>query len=254
MNNNYVVYQHRRLDNNQIFYVGQGLLSRAYQNQVNRRNTNWIKVVKEAGGFIVDILKEGLSKEESLIIESEYIKKYGTIKHNTGILVNERLSGSRGVKSGYTHSEEKRKEISEKTKKAMQNPETKKRLIESHLKYWENSENHINASISTKGVHAGSKHPMYGKTHSEESKDKMSKAKLGKKRSLEAIEKLKKRIPWNKGLKGAYKQKQETIEKRKNTLKNRPYTPQKKVECPYCKLIGGFTNMKRYHFDNCKNK
>lgn len=26
------------------------------------------------------------------------------------------------------------------------------------------------------------------------------------------------------------------------------------IECPYCKKIGGATNMKRYHFDNCKKK
>jgi len=26
------------------------------------------------------------------------------------------------------------------------------------------------------------------------------------------------------------------------------------VECPYCKKIGGSNLMKRYHFNNCKNK
>ena len=30
--------------------------------------------------------------------------------------------------------------------------------------------------------------------------------------------------------------------------------PQKTVECPYCKKIGGNSNMKRFHFDNCKHK
>ena len=30
--------------------------------------------------------------------------------------------------------------------------------------------------------------------------------------------------------------------------------PQKIVECPYCKKTGGNSNMKRFHFDNCKNK
>jgi hypothetical protein len=29
---------------------------------------------------------------------------------------------------------------------------------------------------------------------------------------------------------------------------------QKIVECPYCKKIGGNSNMKRFHFDKCKNK
>ena len=28
----------------------------------------------------------------------------------------------------------------------------------------------------------------------------------------------------------------------------------KKIECPYCNKIGNVSNMKRYHFDNCKDK
>ena len=30
--------------------------------------------------------------------------------------------------------------------------------------------------------------------------------------------------------------------------------PQKQIMCPYCNKSGGATNMKRYHFDNCKYK
>jgi len=30
--------------------------------------------------------------------------------------------------------------------------------------------------------------------------------------------------------------------------------PLQKVICPYCKLEGAVNNMKRYHFENCKNK
>ena len=35
-----------------------------------------------------------------------------------------------------------------------------------------------------------------------------------------------------------------------------PYTPyvRKKIECPYCLKIGGDSNMRRYHFENCKLK
>jgi len=33
-----------------------------------------------------------------------------------------------------------------------------------------------------------------------------------------------------------------------------PKGPQKKLECPYCKKIGGSGNMIRFHFDNCKMK
>jgi len=30
--------------------------------------------------------------------------------------------------------------------------------------------------------------------------------------------------------------------------------PQKIIECPHCKKTGGNSNMKRFHFDNCRNK
>lgn len=197
----YVVYQHRRKDTGQIFYIGQGTLKRAYESVNNRRNNNWKQIVQEAGGFDVDILVSGLTKDESLKIESDYISKYGTIKHGTGILVNERLNGTRGMPSGYVHSEEKRQEISEKTKKAMQNPEVYSRHMDSHNKYWENAENRFKASKAMKGVMSGNKHPNYGKKLKPETVEKMRMAKLGKKKTPEQVEQMKGRIPWNKGLK-----------------------------------------------------
>lgn len=42
----------------------------------------------------------------------------------------------------------------------------------------------------------------------------------------------------------------EDTEKRKQAMRGK----RKSVICPHCKLIGAGGNMKRYHFDNCKNK
>lgn len=136
----YVVYQHRRKDTNDVFYVGQGVLKRAYEDQRNRRNTNWINTVKKAGGFIVEILETGLTRDESLEREEFYIKKYGTLKHGTGILVNERLSGTRGHESGYRHSEEKRIEIAEKTKQTMIKNKSGEKISAALKNYFSNSE------------------------------------------------------------------------------------------------------------------
>lgn len=146
----YVVYQHRRKDNGQIFYVGQGLLKRAYEDIKNRRNSGWSEVAKEAGGFEVDILVENLTRDESLKIEAEYIKKYGTIKYGTGILVNERLSGTRGSKSGYKHTEEKKKEISEKTKQAMLDGNLGLKVSKALKNYFNNASNKKNLSYNVK--------------------------------------------------------------------------------------------------------
>jgi hypothetical protein len=155
----YVVYQHKRKDTGEVFYIGQGIPKRAYEDVKNRRNENWKKVVEEAGGFDVDILARDLTRDESLLIEAQYIKKYGTIKHGTGTLVNERLSGTRGVESGYKHDENKRREISERTKKAMQDPEIYKRHMDSHIAYWNKPESREKASKIMKGLVVGVDHP-----------------------------------------------------------------------------------------------
>jgi group I intron endonuclease len=39
----------------------------------------------------------------------------------------------------------------------------------------------------------------------------------------------------------------------KNPAYGKTFT-QKKIECPFCGKVGGEGNMKRYHFDNCKEK
>lgn len=72
--NKYCVYLHRRKDNNEIFYAGQGTLKRPYC--ATRKLKAWNKVVKEAGGFIVEIIKDSLSKEEALKLETEVIQEY----------------------------------------------------------------------------------------------------------------------------------------------------------------------------------
>jgi hypothetical protein len=86
----------------------------------------------------------------------------------------------------------------------------------------------------------GQKPWIAGKKHSEESKEKNRLAHLGHTYNRGRIHSDKSRtnmsnahkgqIPYNKGLK------YETI------------------ECPHCKKTGGSNSMKRYHFDNCKNK
>ncbi len=45
----------------------------------------------------------------------------------------------------------------------------------------------------------------------------------------------------------------DTVEKRRLTSsKAKSSQNSTKVMCPHCKKVGGHTNMKRYHFDNCK--
>jgi hypothetical protein len=53
---------------------------------------------------------------------------------------------------------------------------------------------------------------------------------------------------WNKGITG-YKN-----PKLSESLTGKVYKKQDKIPCPHCDVLGIVSNMKRWHFDNCKNK
>ena len=109
------------------------------------------------------------------------------------------------------------------------------------------------------------KNHFFGKKHSEEHKQYLSKINLGennaffgKKHSIESkikmSESAKKRIGVKSNRYGK-KHSEETkiILSEINAGKPRS-VPHEIVECPYCKKLGIKPNMKRWHFDNCKEK
>ena len=67
----FYVYAHKRVDNGQIFYVGEGRLLRHTVSR--KRSPVWNKIVKEAGGFTSEILYSELSKQEAMSKEYELI-------------------------------------------------------------------------------------------------------------------------------------------------------------------------------------
>ena len=77
----------------------------------------------------------------------------------------------------------------------------------------------------------------------------LSVATKGKSKSAEAAAKS---ASARKGLPSPHKGKKwgEYSEERKQSLRK----PKKIITCPYCNLGGGSSNMKRYHFENCKKK
>jgi len=81
-----VVYQHRRKDNNSVFYIGIGKnKNRAYAKTF--RNKYWTNVVNSIG-YEVDILVDGCTWEQACEIEKGMIASYGRVDLNNGILVN----------------------------------------------------------------------------------------------------------------------------------------------------------------------
>lgn len=128
------VYRHRRLDNNQIFYVGIGTrlervkckecksrYSRAYN---THRNQLWHNVA-DSKEYKIEIVADNLTKEEAEELEIFLISLYGRIITRNGVLTNltegghilseedrVRMVESRRNGKGYAPSEETRQKIS----------------------------------------------------------------------------------------------------------------------------------------------
>lgn len=105
-----IVYQHRRKDTNEVFYVGIGTTERR-ASSITVRNRMWHNVVQKAGGFEYDILKCDLSWKEACSEEKRLIAEYGRRDLNTGILVN-MTDGGDGL-TGYKPTRESNQKRSE---------------------------------------------------------------------------------------------------------------------------------------------
>lgn len=95
-----IVYRHRRLDNNQVFYVGIGKTEKRAYNKSNNRSLFWKNIVNKTN-YKVEILYHNLSWEEACELEIFLISLYGRKDLNLGSLVN-LTDGGDGSK-GYKH-------------------------------------------------------------------------------------------------------------------------------------------------------
>lgn len=101
MLNNYYLYRHIRLDNNQVFYIGIGTKNRF--KSVNSRNKYWNNIVKKTN-WISEIILDELPREIAEKKEIEFISIYGRKDLNLGTLCNLTDGGTGGL--GLKHTEE----------------------------------------------------------------------------------------------------------------------------------------------------
>jgi hypothetical protein len=121
-----IVYQHKRLDNNELFYIGIGKTEkRAYSK--NGRNRYWNRIALKVG-YKVEIIFEGLTWKEACNKEKELIKEYGRKDLNTGILVNMTSGGEGTLEILKTLSDEHKKNISLAMIGKFQSKEKKEKL------------------------------------------------------------------------------------------------------------------------------
>lgn len=189
------------------------------------------------------------SKEKLSKARKEYYKTHDAwnkgykYPEEFGKKVSESLKGNPRLRTqlGKKHSDETREKISEGVKEYFKthdvwnkgshlSEEEKKHQSELRKgKTWEElygvektSEMREHLSEATSGENNG----MFGKKHSDESKEKIRRKAIGRKRN------------------------EESIIHQKETVKNKPF-----VTCPYCGLCAKQSpNMTRYHFANCKYK
>jgi hypothetical protein len=141
-----IVYRHRRLDKNEVFYVGIGKKeSRAFD--MVHRNHIW-KGIKSRSEVGVEIVASDLSWELACELEQLMISEYGRIDLHTGSLANltDGGEGSLGVKqsqesiakrvaknTGRKNTEETKRKMSEARKGIVFSAEHIENLRKSHL-------------------------------------------------------------------------------------------------------------------------
>ena len=240
-----IVYQHRRLDTNEIFYIGIGKTEKRAYSKANRNNY-WNHIVEKCG-YIVEIKFRDISWELACEKEKEYIKKYGRKDLGLGTLVN-MTDGGEGITNiivsdvererrrnrllGTTLSDDIKRQMSESQKGEKNHFFGKKHSNETKQILSEK------ISLITKGrkmsdlgrqniskSKMGEKNPMFGKTTSEEVKDKLSEAMsgeknhfFGKKHTEESKNKISEKLS---GREGTFIGKTHSIESKKLMSQNR---------------------------------
>jgi hypothetical protein len=179
-----VVYKHIRKDINEVFYIGIGKTeNRAYS--IANRNKHWHNIVNKCG-YVVEILKENLTKEDAIQIEIDLIKNYGRRDLKEGTLVN-LTNGGEGIlsaglevvekilksRSWYRHSNETKQKLSIQ-KKGKPNGQL-------GLKRSNQTKEKISKSLTGRKLSDITKEKLRNRTHTEEAKKKISQYQIGKK-------------------------------------------------------------------------
>lgn len=165
------VYQHRRNDTSEIFYIGIGKnKNRMYS--TNNRNTHWYSIAKKAG-YTTEIIEDNLSWEDACKREIFWINHYGRFDLNEGSLTN-MTNGGEGFAGNH----------SEKTKNKMRKPKSEQaKLNMSKARLGKSLSDEIKKNMSK---------AQLGRVVSDETKEKIRRGHLGRKVSKDGISNMKK--------------------------------------------------------------
>jgi hypothetical protein len=159
----FYVYEHIRPDTNQVFYVGKGKGNRL--NSLSDRNRYWNHIVAKVGSFNAYKIAENEDEELVFLAEQERIDQLRRI----GIKLCNVTNGGEGT-TGLKHSEESKAKIGVRHSK-----ESYERALAKRMAMYPFTAEHIkNLSLAR----IGDKNHMFGKTHSQEAREKIRSSRL----------------------------------------------------------------------------
>lgn len=123
------IYRHRRLDTNEIFYIGIGTGDNFKRSRnKSTRNNLWKKITSKTS-YEIEIIYKNLSHSDACELEMLLISEYGRIDLKTGSLCN-LTDGGEGL---LNISNEHRKKISLSSKNRIWSDESRKKLSDYRL-------------------------------------------------------------------------------------------------------------------------
>ena len=140
-----VLYQHVKVENNEVFYIGIGNDKRAY-NKINR-NIHWKRIVNKYE-YKVEILSDNLTWENAQEAEIQLIKLYGRINLKTGPLCNMTDGGEGCV--GHVYSEKTIERFKEIGRQRM-TKKYKQYMLSFNIGKFVSEETRIKSSIANTG-------------------------------------------------------------------------------------------------------
>ena len=116
-----------------------------------------------------------------------------------------------------------------------------------------NTDEELSIQRSLRATGAGN--PFYGKTHNAETREVLAELASKQWKGVPKSEEHKQKIAAaNTGVPHTPERCKNISEAKKGKPSPNKGKPLPKLTCPHCKLVGGNSNMTRWHFDNCKER